>query len=91
MQPEKEGNRVIVEISNDGALIPPELRERIFEPFYRLKGNGKQKGTGIGLALARSLTELHKGRIYVGNGVSNLNVFIFILPVSPETEGVGKK
>ena len=91
MQPEKEGNRVIVEISNDGPLIPPDMRERIFEPFYRLKGNGKQKGTGIGLALARSLTELHKGRIYVGNGVSHLNVFIFILPVLPETEGPGKR
>jgi signal transduction histidine kinase len=91
MQPEKAENRLIIEISNDGPLIPPDMRERIFEPFYRLKGNGKQKGTGIGLALARSLAELHKGRIYVENGVSHLNVFLFILPVSPETAGPGKR
>ncbi|HWK03264.1 MAG TPA: two-component regulator propeller domain-containing protein [Puia sp.] len=87
---EEEGD-ILIEISNDGPLIPPEMRERIFEPFYRLKGNGKQKGTGIGLALARSLTELHKGRVYVKDGLPGLNTFICILPVSPERASGGKR
>ena len=50
-------------IRNDGYLIPGDMKEKIFEPFFRLKGTEKQKGTGIGLALSRSLTQLHKGTL----------------------------
>ena len=79
-QPGKEGGDITIEISNDGPVIPEEMKERIFEPFYRLKGTAKQKGTGIGLALARSLAELHKGRIFLDNREDGLNTFIFTLP-----------
>jgi len=72
-----------IRFSNDGPLIPAERRERIFEPFYRLKGNGKEKGTGIGLALARSLAELHEGRIFVDNSADGYNNFVFTLPLRP--------
>ena len=69
-----------VEVSNDGFLIPPELKEKIFEPFYRIKDTRKQKGTGLGLALARSLVELHNGRLYVREGTSDRNIFVVELP-----------
>ncbi|WP_431215450.1 sensor histidine kinase [Puia sp. P3] len=55
---------IVIEMANDGPVIPAEMKERIFEPFYRLKETNKQKGTGIGLALARSLVLLHKGRLF---------------------------
>jgi len=52
-----------VAISNDGYIIPAEMKEKIFEPFFRLKETEKQKGAGIGLALARSLAVMHKGSL----------------------------
>jgi signal transduction histidine kinase len=80
-----------IRFSNDGPLIPAERKERIFEPFYRLKGNGKEKGTGIGLALARSLAELHAGTIYVDDPSDGLNNFVFTLPLRPvQDRGVNK-
>ena len=78
----KEDQYVQIEISNDGPLIPADLRERIFEPFYRLKQNVKQKGTGIGLTLARSLAELHKGELALKEQTGMQNTFVLKLPLT---------
>jgi signal transduction histidine kinase len=59
------------------------MKEKIFEPFYRLKTE-KQKGTGIGLALARSLAELHKGTLNLKESNNGLNVFILCLPLQQD-------
>jgi len=59
------------------------MSEKIFEPFYRMKEATKQQGTGIGLALAKSLTELHKGNLYVKTPNNGVNVFVLSLPVKP--------
>lgn len=72
---------VVIEIENDGLLIPHEMSEKIFEPFYRMKEAVKQQGTGIGLALAKSLTELHKGSLYLKKNNNSLNVFVLSLPL----------
>ena len=58
------------------------MKEKIFEPFFRLKETVKQKGTGIGLALARSLVELHQGSIFLKEKEDELNVFVVKLPYS---------
>ncbi len=81
--PKKEDNFLTIEIRNDGHLIPEEMKEKIFEPFFRLKETIKQKGTGIGLALARSLVELHKGNLYLKNPEAGMNVFEIVLPYHP--------
>lgn len=73
--------RLQIEISNDGFLIPEEMREKIFEPFFRIRETSKQKGTGLGLALARSLVELHNGTIYVKETARHSNLFIVELPL----------
>jgi signal transduction histidine kinase/ligand-binding sensor domain-containing protein len=70
-----------IEISNDGFIIPADMSEKIFEPFYRLKETIKQKGTGIGLALARSLAELHKGTLHLKDSANGLNTFVLSLPL----------
>lgn len=76
---ESIGGQVRLTVANDGPLIPEDMRERIFSPFVRLRENDKQKGTGIGLSISRSLTALHKGelRVTTENG---LNIFIWSIP-----------
>ncbi|MEJ7768415.1 MAG: two-component regulator propeller domain-containing protein [Chitinophagaceae bacterium] len=83
--PDRNSNHLIVEIGNDGYMIPYEMREKIFEPFFRLQETAKQKGAGIGLALARSLVELHKGYLVIKDCKENLNVFIVRLPYYYDT------
>jgi ligand-binding sensor domain-containing protein/signal transduction histidine kinase/DNA-binding response OmpR family regulator len=73
-------------IQNDGHLIPYDLKEKIFEPFYRLKETEKQPGNGIGLPLSRSLAELHKGVLDLTKPENGLNCFVLTLPIHQEKE-----
>ncbi|MCU7549586.1 ATP-binding protein [Chitinophagaceae bacterium LB-8] len=78
--PHKGANKLLIEISNDGYIIPAEMREKIFEPFFRIKETSKQKGTGLGLALVRSLVELHNGKVYLKEQGGHCNVFVVEIP-----------
>lgn len=74
-------------VKNDGYLIPAEMKEKVFEPFFRIKDIEKiASGTGIGLSLARSLAELHSGNIELDTGDERFNVFVLTLPVHHEIE-----
>ncbi len=75
-----------IEFINDGEKIPAEMKTKIFEPFYRLKSSMKQQGTGIGLALAKSLTILHGGELYLNESDDCRNVFILSLPINQRNE-----
>ncbi|MRG44702.1 histidine kinase [Chitinophaga sp. SYP-B3965] len=75
-----EKGMITLEVSNDGNLIPDEMKEKIFAPFVRLENNEKQKGTGIGLSICRSLTTLHKGELYVAERNNGLNTFVLAIP-----------
>lgn len=81
--PDNNGTYFTIEIENDGLIIPVEMGDKIFEPFYRMKEAAKQQGTGIGLALAKSLTQLHQGNLYLKNPDGSLNVFVLRLPLKP--------
>jgi ligand-binding sensor domain-containing protein/signal transduction histidine kinase/DNA-binding response OmpR family regulator len=74
-----------IEVSNDGALIHEKFKEKIFEPFVRLEESETQLGTGIGLPLARSLTELHKGNLNF-KPAAGLNIFVLTLPIHQDKE-----
>ncbi|MDD7886281.1 hybrid sensor histidine kinase/response regulator transcription factor [Flavivirga sp. 57AJ16] len=71
---------------NDGALIPSSIKEKIFEPFYRAPEMENQAGTGIGLSLAYSLAELHKGSLKLDTSDGKMNNFILTLPLHQEKE-----
>jgi two-component system sensor kinase FixL len=58
---------VCVSVRDNGPGLPPETRRRIFDPFYTTK----TKGTGLGMAIAKRITEAHGGRIAVGEGVAH--------------------
>jgi len=71
-----------ITIKNDGHLVPEHLKEKIFEPFYRVKETDSKTGTGIGLALARSLAQIHNGTLNFETEEHRLNVFVLTLPVN---------
>ncbi len=56
-----ERDEVVIRVADSGPGVSAEVREMIFEPFYR----GDRLGLGLGLAIAKSLVELHNGRIWV--------------------------
>jgi len=76
--------RVWMHVRDNGPGIPAELRERIFEPFFTTKGEGV--GTGLGLAVSRSIARDHGGELTLldeGEGAC----FALQLPVSGQPEG----
>jgi len=79
-EPMPSDNLYTIVVKNDGYLIPHEMREKIFETFVRLKATDNQQGSGLGLALARSLAQLHNGSLRLGAPDEDMNVFILTLP-----------
>ena len=66
------------------SLLP--LTERVFDKFYRGRQNrGRIEGTGMGLAIARTIVESHGGEIQARNDAQGRIVFEFSLPLAPDT------
>jgi len=81
--------RVVVRVSDNGSGIEAEKLPDIFTPFYSSKG---QKGTGLGLAVARKVFEEHRGRIEAESKPGHGTTFTVILPAqaggdATETKG----
>lgn len=78
-------HEIEISVVDNGIGIRKEDMEKIFEPFSRLENSLSRKypGTGLGLSLARSLVEMHGGRIWVeSEGPGKGSAFRFILPVN---------
>ncbi|MFG6432558.1 PAS domain-containing hybrid sensor histidine kinase/response regulator [Roseateles sp. LYH14W] len=75
--------RVWMRVRDNGPGIAPELRERIFEPFFTTKSEGV--GTGLGLAVSRSIARDHGGELTIQDDGSGA-CFCLQLPVSGERE-----
>ncbi|NWJ39924.1 MAG: response regulator [Geothrix sp.] len=78
------GDEVVVEVSDNGAGMPPDIQARIFDPFFTTKEVGK--GTGQGLSIARAvMVDQHKGRISVQSRPGEGTTFTLGLPLHPVT------
>lgn len=88
---ERAGDGLIgMAVEDEGAGIPDDLRERVFDKFFRAMRNGSltkhdPAGTGMGLAIARGIVEAHQGRIWIekpreGKGTR----VVFTLPIGDE-------
>jgi two-component system sensor histidine kinase HydH len=73
-----EDGRLVFEVRDSGPGVPEDERERIFEPFY----TKRVRGTGLGLAVAKRVVELHRGTISVANAPGGGAVFRVALPRS---------
>ncbi|MCH5687938.1 ATP-binding protein [Niabella sp. W65] len=80
---DRDTGGVQIRVASNGPLIAPADREKVFETFTRLNPNKNQPGTGIGLALSKSLALLHRGTLQL-QAINGLNVFILILPAWSE-------
>jgi PAS domain S-box-containing protein len=80
----RENAGIRVDVDDTGIGISPGLLERVFEPFTQFRApNGTQGGLGVGLALAKSLVELHGGTIVAqSEGTGHGSRFTVRLPAA---------
>ncbi|MFP3948849.1 MAG: ATP-binding protein [Longimicrobiales bacterium] len=78
---------VVLEVTDTGSGIPPEVRDRIFEPLFTTKPEGK--GTGLGLSTVYGVVVRSGGRIGLRTGVGEGTTFSVYLPVADEGEESG--
>ncbi|MDO8663143.1 MAG: HAMP domain-containing sensor histidine kinase [Candidatus Omnitrophota bacterium] len=77
-----KGNRILIDISDNGIGIPKGELPKIFEEFYRAS-NAKEverDGTGLGLSIAKRIVEIHNGKIWVDSQEGKGSVFHIELP-----------
>jgi PAS domain S-box-containing protein len=79
----KEGDYVVLTVSDTGIGIPVENREKIFEPFYTKKAMGRS-GTGLGLTIVWGTVKDHNGYINVQTEVGEGTTFTLYFPVTRE-------
>lgn len=81
---ERSENFLTTHIEDTGAGIPKESVPHLFTKFYRVPGASltqQDKGTGLGLYIAKSIVDMHKGKIWVESEVGRGSKFSFSLPI----------
>jgi signal transduction histidine kinase len=76
------GAAIRVLVCDRGPGVPEGEREKIFEPFYRLRGT-RGSGAGLGLALVRQIAEQHAGQVLCSERSGSGACFEVSLPVAP--------
>lgn len=77
----KPGPHVCISVSDTGTGIPPEVIDRIFDPFFTLKPQGK--GTGLGLSTVIGIVKGHGGVVWVRSELGKGTTFDVCLPAQP--------
>jgi len=72
-----------VSVVDTGTGVPPEIAEKLFQPFI----SGKSSGMGVGLAISRSIIEAHGGRLWMSPNEGGGTAFRFTLPLQSKDEG----
>ena len=70
---------VEISVTDTGAGVPEDMRDRIFEPFFTTKSAGV--GTGLGLPISLRIVELHGGTLTVAGGSNGGAKFVIRIPV----------
>ena len=86
---EREGDMVLFRVRNEGEGIPPERLPALFKKFSRIEdlhASGKQKGTGLGLFITRTIVEAHGGRIEADSEAGAWAEFTFTMPYGGDAQ-----
>ena len=73
-----ERGRVVIQVTDNGPGLLPEVQEKIFIPFFTTK----KEGSGIGLSLCRQIMRLHRGTIYCAVNPKGKNGFYLKILIS---------
>lgn len=85
-----DGREIRIAVADTGPGIPPNEQAHVFEPFYRgTTPTRTTEGLGVGLSIARSLTEAHGGRLTLESAPGRGSVFTIHLPRKEESERLG--
>jgi PAS domain S-box-containing protein len=76
----RDGNQAVLRVADTGPGIPAALRERVFDPFFTTKPDGE--GTGVGLALCRTIAKAHGGGIAVEDTPGGGATLVVRLPLA---------
>jgi signal transduction histidine kinase len=77
------GRYVVLEVADDGPGIQPEIRDRVFDPYFTTKTKGPQRGTGLGLATVHGIVESHGGSCEIDGGLGEAGTTMRVyLPAS---------
>jgi PAS domain S-box-containing protein len=76
------GDYVCVTIADTGSGIPPEVRPKIFDPYFSTKTRGTQKGMGLGLTICRALIKRHGGVLMIDSQPGQGTTVSFYLPAA---------
>jgi signal transduction histidine kinase/CheY-like chemotaxis protein len=79
---DRVGEYIRFVVEDTGPGVPPELRSRIFEPFFSTKPPGQ--GSGLGLSVVQGIVEQHEGHILLGEGAQRGARFEVFLPVTDQ-------
>ena len=79
----REGSLAIVKVCDKGPGVPETERDKIFEPFYRMRGASEREGgVGLGLALVRTIVQRHGGTVRCEDNPGGGACFVLTLPVT---------
>lgn len=81
---ERDKESVLIKITDDGTGMPKDIIRKIFDPFFTTKPVGK--GTGIGLAITKSIVERHSGKLDVMSEEGVGTTFLIRLPLKQVSE-----
>ena len=79
-----ESNHIFVRISDSGPGVPPDIREKVFDPFYTTKNTS----TGIGLSICHRIISDHGGSISISTGKWGGAEFVIELPLEKGTRKI---
>ena len=75
-------DKLVIEVEDNGPGIDEKEQDRLFEPYHLMEvGEERLSGLGLGLALCKTLVELHGGNIWVRSQVGKGSVFTFSIPL----------
>ena len=92
LRAKEQASSLIVEVEDNGPGIYQQEQERLFKPYYRVNQSKERiSGLGLGLALSKTLVELHQGKIWVKSKSGQGSTFGFSIPLKATNDTISQK